>query len=98
MNIRAFFDKYLGWCPMSPDLSPPQKDGVTNFLDDFLAGWRNYFITISLLSIILASSILFTPPPLIPAFRGTSKHPQVTEIAKGTHPLGALAKAISLLD
>ncbi len=68
MNIRAFFDKYLGWCPMSPDLSPPQKDGVTNFLDDFLAGWRNYFITISLLSIILASSILFTPPPLIPAF------------------------------
>ena len=27
-----------------------------------------------------------------PAIRGTSKHPQVTEIAKGTHPLGALAR------
>ena len=66
MNIRAFFEKYFDWCPMSE--MPPQKtNGLFNIFDDFLSGWRNYFITISILSIILASSILITPPPLIPA-------------------------------
>jgi hypothetical protein len=28
--------------------------------------------------------------------RGTAKHPNATEIARGTHPLGALTKTISL--
>jgi hypothetical protein len=32
------------------------------------------------------------------AYRGTAKHLKPTEIAKGTHPLGAPAKAISLVS
>ncbi len=35
-------------------------------------------------------------PPQFSACRGTAKHPNATEIAKGTHPLGASTKTISL--
>jgi len=31
------------------------------------------------------------------AYKGAAKQPQVTEIAEGTHPLGALAEAIFYL-
>jgi hypothetical protein len=68
MNLKTTIMKHLGWCPMSPDKAPSKRtDGPMNLIDAFLSGWKNYLLTLALLSIILASSIIFTPPPLIPA-------------------------------
>ena len=55
MTFRDVFEKY--WCPISPDIKPPQKDnGLVNIFDNLLTGWRYYFITLALLSLSLLSS------------------------------------------
>jgi hypothetical protein len=66
MSLKTFLLKYLGWCPMNPDQSPPNRtDSTVNMFEDFLTGWRNYLLTVALLSIILASSLILAPPPPI---------------------------------
>lgn len=55
MTFRDVYEKY--WCPISPDIKPPQKNSnLVNNFDKLLSGWRYYFITISLISITLLSS------------------------------------------
>jgi len=55
MTFRDVFEKY--WCPIAPDIKPPQKNSsLVNIFDNLLTGWRYYFITLALLSLSLLSS------------------------------------------
>lgn len=57
----------LDACPFPPDGEPPSKTSTTNMLeaiDWFFDGWRNTAILLSLMSIVLAYSLVLTPFPL----------------------------------
>jgi len=58
----------LDACPFPPDKSPPPKTTSTNLLeytDRFFEGWRNYLGIVTIMSLVLAYSLLVIPPPLI---------------------------------
>lgn len=58
-------------CPFPPDGNPPPISPFTrieNSFDLFFQGWRNYLISLIILSSIMAASLLLTPPPLIPTY------------------------------
>ena len=83
MDLRDFFQRLFGWCPMTPGEAPPQRSNTLNILDGFLVGWRNYLLTMIIFGSILAYSILVVPPPLIPV----SSTPDTWGDVYDTYPL-----------
>ena len=77
----------LDACPFPPDKSPPPKTTSTNvleYMDRFFEGWRNYIGLLTVMSLILAYSLLVIPPPLIT--RATMPDTWNTQLEPGSRP------------
>lgn len=50
--FRDVYERY--WCPIPPGVEPPpRKNRMMAVFDTFISGWRYYFITLSILSIVV---------------------------------------------